>query len=1014
MCGWTESTLRGAASWQAFKEGKALFEAGAAAVVKTTPGGFQGTVRSGNRLLRVSVSVHSPTAIETRCACPANQATGAVCAHAIAVGLAALQPAAATPVASAGPARPAATPTPVQAWDVLLPPNGPAGLGRGKLGVTLAASVEPPGPADQSLAAWLAEVGAGGKSPLHLPLEGPRLASFLVALTEHPRVTCGPERRPLEIQIGGKILLQELSLQAATVRLVPSPQTDPVVRIADDYWQIGPDLFTKIGPAAPTAEAVPPPAALLNGRDVELPVARFLSQLEAWQQWLRVPSSSWLDSLHFIPAPVTVALALEGSLQQLNARLEIHYPDCPSVAPGHGSLARFPRLAAPDRCEVRNLAAEDRAVTTLREAGFQIADPAAGEWTLHGEPAVLAFLTQTLPALRRVWSITESTRFSRAHQQVVVVKPKLEILGSGEDWLSFDLSFETSDGSPVSAAEVQRLLRSGGGQRGSSGGRRLVVSSEISDLLNPLFAEVDLRQQGGHFTTSAIAGELILEIRKKLDNSQSGKLLEEPRGFPKPASLQADLRPYQSQGAAWLVQRLTRFQGALLADDMGLGKTIQTIALIEHLFSAPMASGEGRVLVVATTSLLGNWRAELARFAPGRKVRLLHGAARDAHRERVADGEVLLTSYATLARDLAWHLRQEYALVVADEASLMRNPDTDHANALYKLRAARRVALTGTPVENSVRDLWSIFRFLLPGWLGSREEFRERYEQPLAGSPPDRSALARLQLKTAPFVLRRTKEQVAPELPAKLFIDECCELSAEQQATYRQLLSESRKRVEAIRDSGNPGAARMQLLTALLRLRQTCCDLALLGNERLNRLSVAQRSGKLERLLELLREAVSGDHKVLIFSQFRTQLLEIEKCVQSHGWASLRLDGQTRNRQELVDRFQAEGGPPLFLISLKAGGYGLNLTAADIVVHFDPWWNPAAEAQATDRAHRLGQTRPVTVYRLLTRGTVEEKVVHLQARKRDLAAAIDESGAGGAGDWSEADLLALLTDAAPG
>ena len=202
----------------------------------------------------------------------------------------------------------------------------------------------------------------------------------------------------------------------------------------------------------------------------------------------------------------------------------------------------------------------------------------------------------------------------------------------------------------------------------------------------------------------------------------------------------------------------------------------------------------------------------------------------------------------------------------------------------------------------------------------------------------------------------------------------------------------------------------MQLLTALLRLRQTCCDLALVGSDRFNQLSIPQRSTKLERLLELLDEALSGDHKVLIFSQFRTQLLEIEKCIQQRGWASLRLDGQSRKRHELVEQFQSADGPPLFLISLKAGGYGLNLTAADTVIHFDPWWNPAAEAQATDRAHRLGQTRPVTVYRLLTRGTVEEKVLRLQARKRDLAAAIDEFGQSDAADWSEADLVSVLTD----
>jgi SNF2 family DNA or RNA helicase len=268
--------------------------------------------------------------------------------------------------------------------------------------------------------------------------------------------------------------------------------------------------------------------------------------------------------------------------------------------------------------------------------------------------------------------------------------------------------------------------------------------------------------------------------------------------------------------------------------------------------------------------------------------------------------------------------------------------------------------------------------------------------------------MERLRLKTGPFLLRRTKEQVAPELPSKLLIDEFCDLSPDQQSVYRELLIEGRRQVEAIADSGNSAAARMRMLTALLRLRQTCCDLSLLGNERFNRLTVARRSAKTERLLELLEEAISGSHRVLVFSQFQKQLLEIEKCILERGWTSLRLDGQTRNRHEMVEKFQNLQGPPVFLISLKAGGYGLNLTAADTVIHFDPWWNPAAEAQATDRAHRIGQTRPVTVYRLLTRGTVEEKVVRLQTKKRDLAAAIDESGGGDAAGWSMDDLEMIL------
>jgi SNF2 family DNA or RNA helicase len=260
----------------------------------------------------------------------------------------------------------------------------------------------------------------------------------------------------------------------------------------------------------------------------------------------------------------------------------------------------------------------------------------------------------------------------------------------------------------------------------------------------------------------------------------------------------------------------------------------------------------------------------------------------------------------------------------------------------------------------------------------------------------------------SPFVLRRTKQEVAPELPAKWVIDEYCELTDRQRALYRDLLQEGRGRVEALRDARQAGAARMQVLTLLLRLRQVCGDPALLDAKRYGGLPVEQRSGKLQRLFGLLEEALEGGHKVLVFSQFREQLLRIEELIRERTWECLRLDGGTVNRQALVDRFQAEEGPPIFLISLKAGGYGLNLTAADTVIHVDPWWNPAVEAQATDRAHRIGQVKPVTVYRLLTRDTVEQKVVSMQERKRGLSAVVDEAGEEIEGNWSFDELEGLL------
>jgi superfamily II DNA or RNA helicase len=1005
MTGWTEHTLRAAAAWKAFKEGKSLFESGAVIEAKAGERAWQGAVRSGNRSIRVSVMMKSPTDFQTRCSCPENQASGALCAHAVAVGLAALAGKIPNPPAASVLPKPAtAVPVP---WQILLPLNWREALARGKFAATLAVSSgDEISLADERLNAWLARETVAAKEILSLNLDGKRVAGFLEAIADHPRLAVGKERLSIAIRSGERFHLQDAALHGECVRLVPSADSGQWVEIAGSFWQIGAETVTRVGEGSVPADLVAALADLSLGKTVEIPTARFFNHLDSWQEWVAFPDGSWLDSLHFIPAPAVIGLSLEGSLQHLDARLWVKYGTAPSVPPGLGKVDGLPRLLG-DRCELRNTTIEERAVNQLSKAGFQAEDYSSGRWVLKGESAILDFLTRSLPVLRKEWSVTEGERFAQVHKQVAVVAPRIDILGSGEDWLSFDLSFQTSDGIAIPAAEVRRLLRSGNTAGKIAGGRHLVIAGEVAEIIDPLFSELDLRQENGRFIASARAGELVREIRKKLSKSQ---IDNEPSAIPtfaSPATLQAELRPYQALGAAWLYDRVERFGGALLADDMGLGKTLQTIALIESI-SDSGGDDSGVVLVLATASLLGNWKAEFQKFAPGRVVRILHGTGRDAEREKVSGGEVVLTSYGTLARDLAWHLKRSYRAVVVDEASLIRNPDTDHAKAIFKLQASRRIALTGTPLENGVRDLWSIFRFVQPGWLGGREDFKERYEMPLTSGESAAAVMERLRLKVSPFLLRRTKEQVAPELPSKLFIDEFCDLSPDQQAVYRELLVEGRKRVEAVADSGNAGAARMQMLTALLRLRQTCCDLALLGNDRFKQLLVARRSAKLQRLLELIEEAVNGNHRLLIFSQFRTQLLEIEKCISERGWESLRLDGQSRNRQQLVDRFQQPDGPPVFLISLKAGGYGLNLTAADTVVHFDPWWNPAAEAQATDRAHRIGQTRPVTVYRLLTRGTVEEKVVRLQAKKRELAAAIDENGAGDALGWSMEDFKAVI------
>ena len=990
MTEWTEQALRGAASWRAFKEGLALRDAGAVVEAKKTESGWRGAVRVGKRVFRVGVVVKSVSDFEVRCSCPENQSSGEVCCHAVATGLQAL----AGSDAVQTPDAPVASTAQKSAWDLVLPENWRDALRREKLSVLVRESkANEISAADEKLGLWLESQRVERSPEAHLHLDGKRVDDFLSAIIDHPRLRTAQSPDALQISKGARIAVSEVYNAGDVVRLLPAETETEWHELGGAYWRVGELGFERLGDGAMPDVGKRIMRGLARKTPVELPMREFLDRIGLFQNWLELPESGWLGSLHFVPARFEVVLALDGSLSRVEAGFSICYESGDAVFPMSGSVTALPRLAG-DRCEVRNLAGEAKVLETMCAAGFDFSANERG--VLAGEAAVIGFLSRVLPKLRVAWKIDESANFKRAREKVVLVSPRIEIQGSGDDWLNFDLSYETSDGARVPTAEIQRMLRSGAGVEKRSDGRRIVLSDEIGGLIDPLMGELDVRQEGGHYEARGVSVDVVTELCANFLKSGSVEIAGSVESFQKPSTLVAEPRPYQLVGAAWMVDRVRRYGGALLADDMGLGKTLQAIAVIEHLFEA-RPDDSGLVLVVATASLLGNWRAEFARFAPKRRVVVLHGAGRESLRDGLRDGDVVITSYGTLARDLVWHLGCEYRAVVVDEASLMRNPDTDHARALFKLRGKARIALTGTPLENGVGDLWSIFRFVLPGWFGGREDFKQRYEMPLRTVGGDSSVMERLRLRLKPLMLRRSKEQVAPDLPSKLIIDEWCELTDQQKGVYRDLQVEGRKLVQIAGDSGNAAAVRMRMLTALLRLRQACCDLSLLGNERLKQMLVSERSAKMQRLFELLEEAISGNHKVLIFSQFQKQLLEIENNIHERQWSCLRLDGQTRNRQALVDKFQSADGPPIFLISLKAGGYGLNLTAADVVIHFDPWWNPAAEAQATDRAHRIGQTRPVTVYRLLTRGTVEEKVVRMQAGKRELAAGLDEEGGGDGG-----------------
>lgn len=441
------------------------------------------------------------------------------------------------------------------------------------------------------------------------------------------------------------------------------------------------------------------------------------------------------------------------------------------------------------------------------------------------------------------------------------------------------------------------------------------------------------------------------------------------------------LRGYQQEGLNWLQFLREYGLAGILADDMGLGKTIQALA---HILTEKT---QGRLtqpaLVITPTSLVLNWQREAQRFAPDLKVLALQGPERQKEFEKIANADLVLTTYALLHRDQEILLSHQYHLLILDEAQNIKNPRAQITQIVYQIRANHRLCLTGTPFENNLRELWSLFHFLTPGLLGEYRHFHRVFRTPIE-KEGDSTRRAILSQRIRPFLLRRTKEVVIQELPPKNEIIRLVELESEQRDLYETIRLSLHEKV--CKEVAEKGIARSQIiiLDALLKLRQLCCDPRLL---KLKSVQSVYQSAKLKLLMDLVPEMVAEGRKILLFSQFTTMLDLIAEEFKKHQLTYVKLTGRTQNRDQVIDHFQS-GKVPIFLISLKAGGTGLNLTAADTVIHYDPWWNPAVEMQATDRAHRIGQDKPVFVYKLLTAGTVEEKIQELQLRKQQLIDAI--------------------------
>ena len=647
--------------------------------------------------------------------------------------------------------------------------------------------------------------------------------------------------------------------------------------------------------------------------------------------------------------------------------------------------------------------------------------------------AALPFLAEAAPKLAALgWRIEEdgdwpvrfvagAARFSGA------VEP------TGRDWFSLSLRLHVGDREvdlpPILAQIVAELpegvLEAPDLERRLEGvdfypalpdGARFVMQGEAAAPFLALFRE--LAGLGGEMhLTEAESVRRLAEALEGTDHALVGRealetlvdrllSLTDPQTVGVPPGLRADLRSYQRQGLGWLLALAEAGFGGVLADDMGLGKTLQALALIVSRRDAP--GGDGRPsLAVVPTSLVATWEAQAARFAPDLRVLVLHGSARAGRFDAIDGHDLVITTYPLLHRDHDALFARDWDVAILDEAQAVKNPASALAKLVRRIEARQRIALTGTPMENHLEELWAILDWTNPGLLGTRASFRERYRLPIEREG-DALARARLAARTRPFLLRRTKETVAADLPKRTDIVERVTLSAAQRGLYETVRAAMDARVrDALKAKGLAGS-RITVLDALLKLRQAACDPALVKLPAARKVTA---SAKRARLMEMLEALVAEGRKVLVFSQFVEMLRLVEADVAARGWRYAMLTGRTRRRAEAIARFQ-EGEADVFLISLKAGGTGLTLTAADTVILYDPWWNPATERQAMDRAHRIGQTRPVFVHRLIAEGTVEVAIQDLQAHKQALADAVFDDGRADGFDLDADELLALFEPAA--
>ncbi|HTL17225.1 MAG TPA: DEAD/DEAH box helicase [Patescibacteria group bacterium] len=675
---------------------------------------------------------------------------------------------------------------------------------------------------------------------------------------------------------------------------------------------------------------------------------------------------------------------------------------------GHEWHVQERKRRAADKPEILDDPRLEPATLWLRQLDWFTPEP--GLWVGDANESFLCTLSNAWADRPEEADYLANPAFQRLFLTPRQLRPRLIVKGSGIDWLSVSAEWE-QESLKLSPADLQRLQTATG---------RFVklpdagwVELDSAAVQNAHEAMADIGINGLVTVAQKIGMEQVAHLdeaglQRFVDSPQADALrerLKDFKGIPGtnlPANIQAELRPYQKDGFDFLCHLSQLHLGGILADDMGLGKTIQTLTWLAWLKERHTKNPKPG-LVICPASVLHNWRREANRFTPHLKVLVLEsGAARHNLRKQIPQHDLIVTNYALLRRDLEELQKFPFRVVILDEAQFIKNPGAQVTQSVKQLKSEYRLALTGTPLENRLLDLWSIVDFVQPGYLGNQEQFAETYEpRGENAESAQRIARKRLSAKLRPLLLRRLKKHVAKDLPDRIEQRRDCQLGEEQRKLYLAELRRSREQVMKTVAEKGLNKSKIHVLAALTRLRQICCHPKLVGNDSV--------SGKTETLFELLDSLIAEGQKVLVFSQFVQMLELLEQECRAHQIPTHILTGQTKDRQQVVSAFQNDGNASVFLLSLRAAGTGLNLTTASYVVLYDPWWNPAVEAQAIDRSHRIGQTQTVNAYRLISPGTVEEKIWELQQSKaQTIADVLGEEGF--ARSLSKADLEYLFSE----